>query len=76
MPADERGGVLRAVATLFETHRAELVALCVREAGRTVADSLAEVREAVRPRLQSVDGAWVADYVRLRFIAHTPPLRA
>ena len=47
VPADERGGVLRAVAALFETHRAELVALCVREAGRTVADSLAEVREAV-----------------------------
>jgi len=37
---------------------------------------IAEVREAVRPRLQSANGAWVADYVRLRFIAHKPVSRA
>lgn len=30
---------------------------------------LAEVREAVRPRLQSADGGWTVDYVRLRFRA-------
>lgn len=30
-----------------------------------------EVREAVRPRLYN-SGAWVADYVRLRFAAHIP----
>jgi len=47
VPPDERGSVLRAAADLFERQRGELVALCVREAGRTVADSVAEVREAV-----------------------------
>lgn len=30
---------------------------------------LEEVREAVRPRLQSPNGSWVVDYVRLRFRA-------
>jgi len=34
-------------------------------------DFLAEVREAVRPRLQGVGGSWTADYVRLRFAART-----
>ena len=47
VPADERGAMLRAAADSFERNRAELVALCVREAGRTIADSIAEVREAV-----------------------------
>jgi RHH-type transcriptional regulator, proline utilization regulon repressor / proline dehydrogenase / delta 1-pyrroline-5-carboxylate dehydrogenase len=45
--AGERATRLRAAADLLETHRAELVALCVKEAGRCVADALAEVREAV-----------------------------
>jgi trans-aconitate methyltransferase len=30
---------------------------------------LAEVREALRPRLADADGRWTADYVRLRFAA-------
>jgi hypothetical protein len=30
---------------------------------------LAEVRDALRPELASTDGAWTADYVRLRFAA-------
>jgi RHH-type proline utilization regulon transcriptional repressor/proline dehydrogenase/delta 1-pyrroline-5-carboxylate dehydrogenase len=43
----ERADLLRKAADDFESHRAELAALCVAEGGRTVADSLAEVREAV-----------------------------
>lgn len=31
---------------------------------------VAEVREALAPRLCDADGAWTADYVRLRFAAH------
>ncbi|MCC5862175.1 MAG: bifunctional proline dehydrogenase/L-glutamate gamma-semialdehyde dehydrogenase PutA [Gammaproteobacteria bacterium] len=45
--ASERAGRLRRAAVLFETHRAELMALCLREAGKTLRDALAEVREAV-----------------------------
>ncbi len=45
--AAERARVLEAAADLLEKSRAELVALCVSEAGRTVPDALAEVREAV-----------------------------
>ncbi len=37
---------------------------------------IAEVKEALRPRLRSADGEWVADYVRLRFAARKPALRA
>ncbi|MEE8543128.1 MAG: bifunctional proline dehydrogenase/L-glutamate gamma-semialdehyde dehydrogenase PutA [Gammaproteobacteria bacterium] len=47
VPARERGAILRKAAELFESYRAELVARCVREAGRTLADSLGELREAV-----------------------------
>jgi RHH-type proline utilization regulon transcriptional repressor/proline dehydrogenase/delta 1-pyrroline-5-carboxylate dehydrogenase len=46
-PVSERSGLLRAAADAFEAHRGELLARCVREGGRTVADSLAELREAV-----------------------------
>jgi RHH-type proline utilization regulon transcriptional repressor/proline dehydrogenase/delta 1-pyrroline-5-carboxylate dehydrogenase len=42
-----RARCLRAAADLFERATAELVARCVAETGRTIADSLAEVREAV-----------------------------
>jgi RHH-type proline utilization regulon transcriptional repressor/proline dehydrogenase/delta 1-pyrroline-5-carboxylate dehydrogenase len=45
--AVERARILERAAVLLEDHRAELVALCVREAGKTIPDSLAEVREAV-----------------------------
>jgi RHH-type transcriptional regulator, proline utilization regulon repressor / proline dehydrogenase / delta 1-pyrroline-5-carboxylate dehydrogenase len=44
---EERAGILETAAGLFETHRAELIARCVLEAGRTVPDSVAEVREAI-----------------------------
>jgi trans-aconitate methyltransferase len=36
------------------------------------ADFLDEVREALRPHLCDADGAWSADYVRLRFAADRP----
>jgi SAM-dependent methyltransferase len=34
---------------------------------------LAEVREALRPKLWDATGNWTADYVRLRFAAQKPP---
>ena len=42
-----RAGILRAMADALEAHRASLVALMAREAGKTLADGIAEVREAV-----------------------------
>jgi hypothetical protein len=33
---------------------------------------VAEVRDAVAPRLRTPDGGWVVDYVRLRFAAFKP----
>jgi RHH-type proline utilization regulon transcriptional repressor/proline dehydrogenase/delta 1-pyrroline-5-carboxylate dehydrogenase len=45
--AAERAGALERAADLFEEHMPELVAMCVREAGKTIPDSVAEVREAV-----------------------------
>ncbi|MDN3685372.1 aldehyde dehydrogenase family protein [Vibrio sinaloensis] len=38
---------LEALADLLETHLAELVAICHLEAGKTIHDSIDEVREAV-----------------------------
>ena len=46
-PAERRAAVLRRLGDLYERHRAELIALLVREAGKTVPDALAELREAV-----------------------------
>jgi RHH-type transcriptional regulator, proline utilization regulon repressor / proline dehydrogenase / delta 1-pyrroline-5-carboxylate dehydrogenase len=46
-PAVERAALLKRAAGLVEADRAELVARCVAETGKTVPDSLAEVREAV-----------------------------
>ena len=46
VPAEDRAGVLEAAADLIEADRARLMALAVREAGKTIADALAEVREA------------------------------
>ena len=46
-PASERAQVLERAADLFEQRTPELVAYCVREGGRTIIDSIAEVREAV-----------------------------
>ncbi len=46
-PAEQRAALLERAADLFEERRAELIARCVLEAGKTVPDSVAEVREAV-----------------------------
>jgi len=46
-PVADRAALLSRVADALEAHRDELMALCCKEAGKTVADSLAEVREAV-----------------------------
>ena len=41
-----RAPVLRAMADALEADREQLIALCVREAGKTLADAIGEVREA------------------------------
>ena len=43
----ERGSILLQAADLFEKNLPELVAYCVREGGRSIPDSISEVREAV-----------------------------
>lgn len=47
LPAEGRASILEAAADLYETRNATLLALAVREAGKTVDDAVAEVREAV-----------------------------
>jgi RHH-type transcriptional regulator, proline utilization regulon repressor / proline dehydrogenase / delta 1-pyrroline-5-carboxylate dehydrogenase len=42
-----RADLLDRAANLFEEHSAELLALCIREGGRTLPDSISELREAV-----------------------------
>lgn len=46
-PIAERNAILRRAADLYEENVAELVAIASREAGRTLHDGIAEVREAV-----------------------------
>ncbi|MFO1062188.1 MAG: bifunctional proline dehydrogenase/L-glutamate gamma-semialdehyde dehydrogenase PutA [Dongiaceae bacterium] len=46
-PAGERAAVLERAADLFEAQMPALMALAVREAGKTLADAVSEVREAV-----------------------------
>ncbi len=46
-PVEERAAVLERLADLLERDRAKLMAIAVREAGKTLADALGEVREAV-----------------------------
>ena len=43
----ERAALLRKAADLYESHATEFLALCAREAGKTLADGVSEVREAV-----------------------------
>ena len=45
-PVKERCEILKRAADLIETHRTELMALCMREAGKTWDDAIAEIREA------------------------------
>ncbi|MAZ04696.1 MAG: bifunctional proline dehydrogenase/L-glutamate gamma-semialdehyde dehydrogenase [Sneathiella sp.] len=46
VPADERATVLERIADLYESHRVELMGLLSREAGKSLMDGIAEVREA------------------------------
>ncbi|MGH8402497.1 MAG: bifunctional proline dehydrogenase/L-glutamate gamma-semialdehyde dehydrogenase PutA, partial [Gammaproteobacteria bacterium] len=46
-PADQRAAILERAAGLFEEYAPELMALCVREAGKCIPDAVSEVREAV-----------------------------
>ncbi|HEY4030633.1 MAG TPA: bifunctional proline dehydrogenase/L-glutamate gamma-semialdehyde dehydrogenase PutA [Caulobacteraceae bacterium] len=46
-PVAERAACLDRMADLLETRRAQFMALAVREAGKTLADAVGEVREAV-----------------------------
>jgi len=47
IPAGERAAMLEGAANLLEENMPEFMALCAREAGKTVHDAVAEVREAV-----------------------------
>lgn len=44
---EQRGNLLRQFADLLETNRVELIARMISEAGKTIEDGIAEVREAV-----------------------------
>jgi len=46
-PAKDRAAILNKIADLYEHHTPLLMALCVHEAGKTLADALGEIREAV-----------------------------
>ncbi|SES66102.1 bifunctional proline dehydrogenase/L-glutamate gamma-semialdehyde dehydrogenase PutA [Thalassotalea agarivorans] len=47
LDVSERAAILNKTADVLEAHRDELIALCVKEAGKTIPDGVAEVREAV-----------------------------
>lgn len=44
---EERAAVMERAAELFAQHEAELMAICIREAGKTLNDAVAEIREAI-----------------------------
>ena len=44
---NERAALLCRIGDILERHRNELIALCIKEAGKTAKDSIDEVREAV-----------------------------
>jgi RHH-type proline utilization regulon transcriptional repressor/proline dehydrogenase/delta 1-pyrroline-5-carboxylate dehydrogenase len=46
-PAGERAACLERAADLLEGAQADVLALCIREAGKTIPDAVAELREAV-----------------------------
>ncbi|MBS0570717.1 MAG: bifunctional proline dehydrogenase/L-glutamate gamma-semialdehyde dehydrogenase PutA, partial [Proteobacteria bacterium] len=46
LPAASRASILESAADLLEARRAQFIALCVREAGKTLAAAVSEVREA------------------------------
>ncbi|ART82078.1 bifunctional proline dehydrogenase/L-glutamate gamma-semialdehyde dehydrogenase [Oceanisphaera profunda] len=46
-PVEQRAQMIERLADLLEDHRAELISLCTREAGKLLQDGIDEVREAV-----------------------------
>ena len=46
-PVTQRAKILLNIADTLEQHRDELIALCTKEAGKTIPDGVSEVREAV-----------------------------
>ncbi len=46
-PADTRAACLERMADLMEANTSELMSICIREAGKTLPDAVAEIREAV-----------------------------
>jgi delta-1-pyrroline-5-carboxylate dehydrogenase PutA-like protein len=46
-PVAQRAACLERSADLLEKHSAQLIAMCIREGGKTIADAVAEIREAV-----------------------------
>jgi RHH-type proline utilization regulon transcriptional repressor/proline dehydrogenase/delta 1-pyrroline-5-carboxylate dehydrogenase len=60
-PVQARAAILNKIADLYEQHRVELMALCCREAGKTLQDGIDEIREAVdfcRYYAQQAQVAW------------------
>ncbi|WP_425477570.1 bifunctional proline dehydrogenase/L-glutamate gamma-semialdehyde dehydrogenase PutA [Alkalisalibacterium limincola] len=47
LPSTSRGKLLEHAADLLESRMAEFIAMCTKEAGKTIPDGVAEVREAV-----------------------------
>ena len=47
VPVPQKSALLRACAEAFEAQRSELISLCIREAGKTWHNAIAEIREAV-----------------------------
>lgn len=47
LPRTDRAGMLRDCADLLQAHRDELLSLCIREAGKTWSNAVAEIREAI-----------------------------
>lgn len=43
---ETRAAILEKAADMLESHREELIALCIHEAGKTLMDAIAEIREA------------------------------
>lgn len=80
-PPGRRAEMLLAAADRFETHRDELVSLCVREAGKTWANALGEIREAVdfcryyASQLQREGDGLAGDGVETRALPLRPPTR-
>jgi RHH-type proline utilization regulon transcriptional repressor/proline dehydrogenase/delta 1-pyrroline-5-carboxylate dehydrogenase len=67
-PPSERAAILRRAADRMETRGDELLGLIVREAGKSLANAVAEVREAVDFL------RYYADRVQTSFLAGTPAL--